>query len=80
MIYIGKNQHITPNGNGLWQVIGAGNSKATKLFETQAQAIKYGKNIAQNQKSELLIHGRNGKIRSKDSYGNDNCPPKDTEH
>ena len=36
--------------------------------------------MGKNQHSELLIHGRNGKIRSKDSYGNDNCPPKDTEH
>ena len=76
---MGKNQHVTPKGD-LWQVKGSGNSKATKLFDTQKEAIKYAKNIAINQSSELVIHGTNGAIRSKDSYGNDPCPPKDTEH
>lgn len=71
-----KNQHVTPK-NGAWQVIGAGNSKATKLFDTQKDAISYGREIAKNQKSELVIHNKQGKIRDKDSYGNDNCPPKD---
>jgi hypothetical protein len=23
----------------------------------------------------LLIHGRDGQIRARDSYGNDTCPP-----
>lgn len=32
--------------------------------------------IAQNQHSELVIHGRNGQIRDKDSHGHDPCPPK----
>ena len=73
---MGKNQHVTPNGNG-WQVIGAGNSKATKLFGTQKEAIDYGRDIAKNQQSELVIHGTNGKIRDKDSYCNDPYPPKD---
>ncbi len=74
---MGKNQHVTPKGD-FWQVIGAGNSKATKLFNTQKDAIDYGREIAKNQHSELVIHNPQGKIRDKDSYGNDNCPPKDT--
>lgn len=74
-----KNQHVTPK-NGKWQVKGAGNDKATKTFDTQKEAIEYGKSIAKNQKSELVIHGKDGKIRDKDSYGNDPCPPKDKKH
>ena len=31
---------------------------------------------AGNQKSELVIHGRDGRIRGKDSYGNDSFPPR----
>ena len=73
------NQHVTPK-NGQWQVKGASNSRATKLFDTQKEAINYGREIARNQQSELVIHGRNGQIRDKDSYGNDPCPPKDTKH
>jgi hypothetical protein len=30
-----------------------------------------------NQGSELLIHGQNGQIRERNSYGNDPHPPKD---
>ena len=74
-----RNQHVTPKGD-LWQVIGAGNSKATKLFDSQKEAIDYGREIAKNQHSELIIHNQKGQIRDKDSYGKDNCPPKDTKH
>lgn len=76
---MGKNQHVTPKGDK-WQVIGAGNERATKLFDTQAEAEKFGKQIAINQQSELITHGRDGRIRSKDSFGNDPCPPRDKEH
>jgi hypothetical protein len=68
------NQHVTPKGN-MWQVKGAGNDRATKLFPTQAQAIDFGRQIAQNQNSELLIHGKGGQIRERNSYGNDDFPP-----
>lgn len=74
---MGKNQHITHNPNGGWNVLGAKNSKPTKIFQTKQEAINYGRIIAINQGSELVIHGMNGKIQDKDSYGNDQCPPKD---
>lgn len=70
------NQHIVPNGN-IWQVKRENSDKATKNFATQKEAIDYGRNIAKNQESELVIHGKKGRIRDKDSYGNDPCPPKD---
>ena len=74
-----KNQHVIKK-DGDWTVRGAGNSKATKKFDTQKQAIDFAKEIAKNQKSEVVIHGKDGKIRDKDSYGNDPNPPKDTKH
>ncbi|AJR23362.1 DUF2188 domain-containing protein [Sphingobium sp. YBL2] len=70
----GKNQHVVPHEGG-WAVKGAGNSRATSVHETQAQAIEAARNIARNQESELLIHGRNGQIRERDSFGNDPFPP-----
>ncbi|MFJ8458184.1 DUF2188 domain-containing protein [Lysinibacillus xylanilyticus] len=73
---MGKNQHITPHPNGGFQVKGAGNSKATKIFNTQHEAIQYGRDIAINQNSELLIHNKQGRIREKNSYGNDSYPPR----
>ncbi|GAA0682045.1 DUF2188 domain-containing protein [Clostridium cadaveris] len=71
-----KNQHVTPNGKGNWQVKGAGNSRATATTKTQKEAINIAREIAKNQQSELIIHGKNGRIREKDSYGNDNFPPR----
>ena len=75
MIKMGKNQHVTPHQNG-WQVKSTGNSKATKVTPTQKGAIKVARDIAINQKSEVVIHGSNGKIRQKNSYGNDPFPPR----
>ena len=71
-----KNQHITPHPNGGWQVKGADNSKATVVTSTQGEAIKIGREIAKNQGSELFVHNKQGRIRERNSYGNDPCPPK----
>jgi hypothetical protein len=71
----GKNQHVVKHTDG-WAVKGANNEKATKVVDTQSEAISIAKEIAQNQNSELLIHGRNGQIRERNSYGNDPFPPR----
>lgn len=76
---MGKNQWVSPR-DGDWGVHGEGNSKDTKLFNTQSEAIKYAVEIAKNQKSEVIVQGEKGKIVSKDSYGNDPNPQKDKEH
>ena len=73
---MGKNQHVTRHPAGGWQVKGAGNERATVRTDTQAQATTIAKSIAQNQQSELFIHGANGQIRERNSYGNDPYPPK----
>ncbi len=74
-----KNQHVIPLGNG-WAVKGEGSKKFTVITETQKDAITVAREIAKNNKSELVIYGRDGKIRDKDSYGNDPNPPKDRKH
>lgn len=70
-----KNQHVVPHGDD-WAVKGAGNSKATKVVSTQAEAIKLAREIAINQESEMFIHGQNGQIRERNTYGDDPYPPK----
>jgi hypothetical protein len=71
-----RNQHVIPLGNG-WAVKGEGNKKLTVITDTQKDAITVAKEIAKSYKSELVIHGRDGKIRDKDSFGKDPNPPKD---
>lgn len=70
------NQHVVPRDDG-WAVKGEGNKKDTSRHDTQGEAIKAARDIAINQRGEVVIHGRDGKIRDKDSYGNDQCPPRD---
>jgi hypothetical protein len=71
----GINQHVVQRENG-WAVRGEGNSRDTSHHSTQAEAAAVARGTARNQKSELLIHGRDGRIRERDSYGNDPYPPK----
>jgi hypothetical protein len=74
------NVHITPDGDGGWQSIRAGADRAGSLHDTQAEAIEAGRETAQREEVELVIHGRDGRIRDKDSFGNDPCPPRDRKH
>jgi hypothetical protein len=74
-----KNQHVVPRGKN-WAIKGAGNSKPSKITDSQTAAINIARKIAINQKSEVVIHRPDGTIRDKDSYGNDYCPPKDKKH
>lgn len=71
----GKNQHVVPHAEG-WAVKGAGNTRATSVHRTQQEASHAAREIARNQGSERIIHGQNGRIREKDSYGKDPYPPK----
>ncbi|TDE16349.1 DUF2188 domain-containing protein [Dyadobacter psychrotolerans] len=70
-----KNQHVVPRGDG-WAVVGAGNERATRLVDTQREAINIATDIARNQQSELIVHGSDAKISWRNSYGNDPYPPK----
>lgn len=71
----GKNQHVVKHTDG-WAVRGAGTERVTRVTDTQREAIKIAREITQNQQSELLIHGKNGQIRKRDSFGNDPFLPK----
>lgn len=71
----GRNQHVVPRDGG-WAVRGEGNSRDTSHHTTQAEAAEAARDIARRQRSEALIHGRNGRIRERDSYGHDPHPPK----
>jgi hypothetical protein len=72
---MGKNQHVVKTPEG-WGVRGDNNSKITQNYGTQNEAFIRAREIAINQKSEVIVHGENGKIREKNSYGNDPYPPR----
>ncbi|MWJ18044.1 DUF2188 domain-containing protein [Clavibacter michiganensis subsp. michiganensis] len=70
-----RGQHVVPSDDG-WSVRKAGATKATRNFTTQQDAISAATKIAQNQRGEVYIHGRDGRIRERNSFGNDPHPPK----
>jgi Uncharacterized protein conserved in bacteria (DUF2188) len=72
---IKRNQHVVPHSAG-WAVKGAGAQKPSSVHQTQGSAIGAAREIAKNQATELFVHGRNGQIRERDSFGNDPFPPK----
>ena len=74
-----QNQHVVPVGDK-WGVRGAGNSRLTSTHETQEAATTRARGIAITKKSEVVIHRPDGRIRDKDSYGNDPVPPRDRKH
>lgn len=70
-----KSQHVVPRGNK-WSVRRTGSSRASGTYATQEEAISKAREIARSQGTELYIHGRDGRIRERNSYGGDPHPPK----
>ena len=68
--------HVVPNPNGGWDLKRGSGKKASHHTDTKAEAERIGRDISKNQGTELVIHGKDGKIQSKDSHGNDPFPPK----
>ncbi len=71
-----KEYHITQRPDGNWQYKEIHNARATGVTSTQAQAFEKARAVAINQGAEVVIHGKDGRIREKSSYGNDPFPPK----
>ncbi len=64
--------HVTYHKtDGKWHVVNGDSSKSKGNYDTQKEAMKYGRKLAMETSSEFLIHGKDGKIRLATSYGND---------
>lgn len=72
---MGKNIHVVKNPSGGWSTKQENAQRSSGNFDTQKEAIQKAIQIARNKNQEVVIHGENGKIRQKNSYGNDSYPP-----
>lgn len=72
-----KSVHVVPNSSGGWSVKKSGAQRASVRTDKKVDAVKMGRVISQRSGSELVIHGKDGKIQRSDSHGNDPCPPRD---
>jgi len=73
------NVWISPRDEG-WAVQHEGTQRAYTVAPTKEEAVRLGREMARQEKVELVVQKRDGTIESKDSYGQDPNPPKDTEH
>lgn len=71
-----KRQHVVPHPDG-WAVRKEGSDRVTSIHPTQRDAFDRAREIAINQRTEVVTHRPDGRIRDSDSYGNDPNPPKD---
>jgi hypothetical protein len=62
--------HVMPD-KGRWKVETEGSNRVKSRHDRQKDAIQAGRASARRAKVELLVHGRNGQIRDRSSYGND---------
>ncbi len=73
----GKTHHVVPNPQGGWNVRRGGSQRSSGHFPHKEEAEDFGRQVSQKQGTELVIHGKDGRIQRKDSHGNDPNPPKD---
>ena len=71
----GKSHHVVPNPQGGWDVKRGGAERSSGHFDKKQEAVDAGRKISQNQRTELNVHGKDGKIQTKDSHGKDPFPP-----
>ncbi|MGN7359957.1 DUF2188 domain-containing protein [Paenibacillus sp. SAF-054] len=66
--------HTVPSPQGGWDNKQGGS--VTSHADTKAEAQKLGRLAALEDKTEHVIHNRDGRISESNSYGNDPFPPR----
>jgi uncharacterized protein YdaT len=74
-----KDVHVVPHKDG-WATKKEGAHRAGVVLPTQKAAIEKAVDQAKREKTEVVIHRKDGTIRDSDSYGNDPRPPIDKKH
>jgi Uncharacterized protein conserved in bacteria (DUF2188) len=62
--------HTVSHGDG-WANRREGATRVSNTAKTKSEATKAGRAMAQREKTEHIVHGKNGEIQSRNSYGND---------
>lgn len=74
-----KDRHVVPNKGGGYNVRKPGASRPSSNHPTQKEATQQARKTTARTKGETVIHGKDGRIRQKDTArgGNDPNPPRD---
>lgn len=71
----GRNQHVVARDGG-WAVKPEDGQRASSIHGAQGEAIDRGREVSRKRHSELFVHGRDGRIRERDSHGHALKSPK----
>lgn len=74
-----KDIHVVPRDGG-WAVRREQAHRDSSHHDRKSDAMDAARETARRERVEVVDHGRDGKIRDSDSYGNDPYPPKDKKH
>ena len=55
--------YVIQSDKGGWDVKRGGATKSLRHFSTKGEAVKYGREVSQNQKTEFVIFHKNGRIK-----------------
>lgn len=66
-----RSNHVIPSSAG-WAVRKFGAERASKIFDTKAKAVQYGRELSKSEQTELYIHKNNGMIQNRNSYSKKN--------
>jgi len=66
-----KSVHVVPNKDGGWDIKQSRAKRSSGHFRTKSEAVSRAREISRNQRAELVIHNKDGKIAQKDSHGQD---------
>lgn len=73
-----KTTHVVPNKErDGWDVKQGGADRASKHFDRKSDAEDWGRGVSRRERTEFIIHGKDGAIQRADSHGHDPDPPKD---
>jgi protein-disulfide isomerase len=76
---MGKNQHVVSHGER-WAVKAEGASQPLAVYKTQSEAWEKAKSIARKERTEALLHGRDGLIRARNTYAATRAAARVEEH
>ncbi len=63
--------HVVPGKEGRWLVKRSGTTRPSGVFESQSEAISRARDLAKSKNSELVVYGKDGRIRDRITYGSD---------
>ena len=64
---MGRNQHVAIHDRG-WAVTPEGAAAPSAVFKTQSAAWEKAKSIARRERSDAVLHGKDGHVRERSTY------------